>query len=133
MTMTDWATVAAAMLVGQTLLLIPMVPGKLIDTRDFAPLPRWQYTSFNVFLSSLGLVSFIMAGLLLANVGWAFAVTAVLAVLFGAVFLSDLLEVFPVVPDRMPVQLLVLEAISLASAGGLLVVALRGALTAGGL
>lgn len=30
------ATVTAALLVWEALLLIPMVPGKLIDTRDFS-------------------------------------------------------------------------------------------------
>lgn len=56
------ATVTAALLVWEALLLIPMVPGKLIDTRDFSPLPRWQYNGFNVYLTSLGLASFVVAG-----------------------------------------------------------------------
>lgn len=120
-------TVTAALLVWETLLLIPMVPGKLIDTRDFSPLPRWQFNSFNVLLTSLGLASIVTAGFAMTGARWTFVVAIVLGVLYVAVFAADLAEVFPVVPDPIPVQLLVLEAISLASAGVLVVVAITGA------
>ncbi|MFC8850523.1 MULTISPECIES: hypothetical protein [unclassified Micromonospora] len=121
------ATVTAALLVWEALLLIPMVPGKLIDTRDFAPLPRWQFNAFNVLLTSLGLASFVTAGFAVAETRWAFPVAVVLGVLYVLVFIADLMAVFPVVPDPMPVQLLVLEAIALASAGVLVVIAIQGA------
>lgn len=120
------STAAGAFLVWQTLLLIPMVPGKLVDTRDFSPLPRWQYRLFNVFLTSLGLVSFAVAWFVLEGQPWAFVATLVLAILYAAVFFADLLAIFPVVPDPLPVQLLVLEAISLASAGVGIVIAIQG-------
>lgn len=112
--------VVAAVLVWETLLLIPMVPGKLIDTRDFTPLPRWQFNAFNVFLTSLGLASFgVAAWLVVAPMGAGLWSALALGVLYVIVFLADLMEVFPVVPDPMPVQLLVLEAIGLASAGAM--------------
>ncbi|MFF9075694.1 hypothetical protein ACF1FX_19600 [Streptomyces sp. NPDC014646] len=120
------ATLIAALLVWEALLLIPMVPGKLIDTRDFAPLPRWQYNCFNVFLTTLGLASFVVAGFALANQGWAFVAALVLGLLYVGVFAADLGEVFPVVPDPIPVQLLVLEAIALASAGVIVVIGIQG-------
>lgn len=103
-----------------------MVPGKLIDTRDFAPLPRWQYNCFNVFLTSLGLASFVVAGFAMANQDWAFVAALVLGLLYIGVFAADLGEVFPVVPDPIPVQLLVLEAIALASAGLIVVIGIQG-------
>ncbi len=127
MTLPVLTTLTAALLVWETLLLIPMVPGKLIDTRDFGPLPRWQYNGFNVFLTSLGLVSLAVAGFAMAGARWTFVAAIVLGLLYVAVFAADLGEVFPVVPDPIPVQLLVLEAISLASAGVLVVVAITGA------
>lgn len=127
MTLPVLTTLTAALLVWETLLLIPMVPGKLIDTRDFAPLPRWQYNGFNVFLTSLGLASLAVAGFAMAGARWTFVAAIVLGLLYVAVFAADLGEVFPVVPDPIPVQLLVLEAISLASAGVLVVVAITGA------
>ncbi|MFF8917036.1 hypothetical protein ACF08M_27895 [Streptomyces sp. NPDC015032] len=120
------ATVTGAFLVWEALLLIPMVPGKLVDTRDFSSLPRWQYNSFNVCLTSLGLASFVVAGFALANQHWAFAAALVLSLGYIAVFAADLGAVFPVVPDPLPVQLLVLEAIALASAGVGAVVAIQG-------
>ncbi|MFD8822221.1 hypothetical protein ACFV1C_07665 [Streptomyces sp. NPDC059605] len=116
----------AALLVWEALLLIPMVPGKLIDTRDFSPLPRWQYNSFNVYLTSLGLASFVVAGFAMAGQHWAFVAALVLSLGYLAVFAADLGAVFPVVPDPLPVQLLVLEAIALASAGVLAVIAIQG-------
>ncbi|MET9657208.1 hypothetical protein [Streptomyces sp. NPDC006510] len=120
------ATVTAALLVWEALLLIPMVPGKLIDTRDFSPLPRWQYNSFNVYLTSLGLASFVVAGFAMANQHWAFVAALALSLGYIAVFAADLGAVFPVVPDPLPVQLLVLEAIALASAGVNVVIAIQG-------
>ncbi|MFF8711400.1 hypothetical protein ACF07T_08165 [Streptomyces sp. NPDC015184] len=120
------ATVTAALLVWETLLLIPMVPGKLIDTRDFSPLPRWQYNGFNVYLTTLGLAGFVVAGFAMAGQHWAFVAALVLSIGHIAVFAADLGAVFPVVPDPLPVQLLVLEAIALASAGVLAVVAIQG-------
>lgn len=120
--------VVGVLLVMITLILIPMVPGGLIDTRDFSPLPRWQYNLFNVFLTSLGLASFVTAGFAIAAVPWAFVAAIVLGLLYVAVFALDLAKIFPVVPDHMPVQLLVLEVIDLALAGALAVIAVRAVL-----
>lgn len=118
--------VGGCLLVALTLILIPMVPGGLIDTRDFAPLPRWQYNTFNVFLTTLGIASFVIAGFMLAGQHWTFIAAIVLGVLYILVFASDLAQIFPVVPDRMPVQLLILEVIDLALGGVLVLVAVRG-------
>lgn len=118
----------ACLLVALVLILIPMVPGGVVDTRDFRSLPRWQFTSFNVFLTSLGIATFVVAGFAIAQASWAFPAALVLAVLYIAVFAADLGRVFPVVPDAMPVQLLVLEVIDLALAGVLAVVAIQGLL-----
>ncbi|GGP86573.1 hypothetical protein GCM10010231_66070 [Streptomyces sindenensis] len=113
-------------MVWEALLLIPMVPGKLVDTRDFSSLPRWQYNGFNAYLTSLGLASFVVAGFAMAGQGWVFVAALVLSLGYAVVFAADLGAVFPVVPDRLPVQLLVLEAIALASAGVGVVIAIQG-------
>lgn len=122
------ATLTGAFLIWEALLLIPMVPGKLIDTRDFSPLPRWQYNGFNAYLTLLGLASFVVAGFSLADQPWVFAAALVLSLGYIAVFAADLGAVFPVVADPPPVQLLVLEAVALASAGVGAVIAIRGML-----
>ncbi|MER5741773.1 hypothetical protein ACFV97_31125 [Streptomyces sp. NPDC059913] len=119
-------TLTGAFLVWEALLLIPMVPGKLIDTRDFSSLPRWQYNGFNVCLTSLGLASFVVAGFALADQHWVFVAALILSLVYVLVFAADLGAVFPVVPDPLPVQLLVLEAIALASAGVGAVIAIQG-------
>lgn len=121
------SSLVAVALVWEVLLLIPMVPGKLIDTRDFSSLPRWQFNAFNVYLTTLGLASFVVAGwLILAPGPGVLIASVVLGLGYALVFLGDLLEVFPVVADQMPTQLLVLEAIALASAGALIVLSLLG-------
>jgi hypothetical protein len=119
-------TAVAALLVWKVLLLIPMVPGKLIDTRDFSSLPRWQYNWFNVFLTSLGLASLVVAGFAVTGNSWVFLPALVLALLYIIVCFLDLFEIFPVVKDKLPVQLLILEAIVLGSAGVLLVISITG-------
>jgi len=119
-------TATAGLLVWCVLLLIPMVPGGLIDTRDFSSLPRWQYNAFNVFLTSLGIVTLVTAWFALSG-GTAALVTAlVLGCAYVAVFGLDLAGIFPKVADPLPVQLLILESIDLASAGVLVVVAAQG-------
>jgi hypothetical protein len=119
-------TAVAALLVWKVLLLIPMVPGKLIDTRDFSSLPRWQYNWFNVFLTSLGLASLVVAGFAVTGNNWVFLPALVIALLYIITCFLDLFEIFPVVKDKLPVQLLILEAIILASAGVLTVVSIAG-------
>jgi hypothetical protein len=119
-------TAVAALLVWKVLLLIPMVPGKLIDTRNFSSLPRWQYNWFNVFLTSLGLASLVVAGFAVTGNSWVFLPALVLALLYIIVCFLDLFEIFPVVKDKLPVQLLILEAIILGSAGVLLVISITG-------
>lgn len=121
-------TLTACLLVALVLILIPMVPGGLVDTRDFRELPRWQFNAFNVFLTSLGIASFVVAGFALARAPWVFVVALVLAALYVAVFALDLARIFPVVTDPLPSQLLVLEVIDLALGGILMVIAIEGLL-----
>lgn len=121
-------TLTACLLVALVLILIPMVPGGLVDTRDFRELPRWQFNAFNVFLTSLGIASFVVAGFALARAPWVFVVALVLAALYVAVFALDLARIFPVVTDPLPSQLLILEVIDLALGGILMVIAIEGLL-----
>jgi hypothetical protein len=119
-------TMASVLLVWTVLVLIPMVPGGMIDTRDFAGLPRWQFNAFNVFLTSLGLASLVTAWFTLDGGHPALAVALVIGLLYIGVFGFDLAGIFPKVADRLPVQLLVLEVLDLAAAGALVVVTVQG-------
>ena len=118
----------ACFLVAMVLILIPMVPGGVIDTRDFAELPRWQFNTFNVFLTSLGIASFVVAGFALARAPWVFVAALVLALLYCAVFAFDLAKIFPAVTDQLPTPLIILEVIDLALGGVLAVIAIQGML-----
>lgn len=124
MSTTPLLVVLACGLVAQCLLLIPMVPGGKIDTRDFSALPRWQYRGFNVLLTTLGLATLATAALAVAGLAVAAWPALLVALLYLAVFAADLGGVFPVVEDALPVQLLVLEGLSLALAGALATLAL---------
>ena len=120
--------ILACLLVWEALLLIPMIPGKLIDTRDFSTLPRWQFNSFNIFLTSLGIASFIVSGFALASATWVIIPALIIGLCYLMVFFLDLFEVFPAVEDPIPLQLLILEVIGLSSAGVIITIAVKGLL-----
>jgi hypothetical protein len=119
-------TIVAALLIWEVFLLIPMVPGKLIDTRDFSTLPRWQYNLFNAFLTSLGMASLVVAGFAVMGYAWVFLPALIIGSLYVTFSFLDLFEIFPVVKDKLPLQLILLEAIVLASGGVLIVFSIAG-------
>jgi hypothetical protein len=119
-------TIVAALLVWEVFLLIPMVPGKLIDTRDFSTLPRWQYNLFNAFLTSLGMASLVVAGFAVMGYAWVFLPALIIGSLYVTFSFLDLFEIFPVVKDKLPLQLILLEAIVLASGGVLIIFSIAG-------
>jgi hypothetical protein len=119
-------TIVAALLVWEVFLLIPMVPGKLIDTRDFSTLPRWQYNLFNAFLTSLGMASLVVAGFGVMGYAWVFLPALIIGSLYVTFSFLDLFEIFPVVKDKLPLQLILLEAIVLASGGVLIIFSIAG-------
>jgi hypothetical protein len=119
-------TIVAALLVWEVFLLIPMVPGKLIDTRDFSTLPRWQYNLFNAFLTSLGMASLVVAGFGVMGYAWVFLPALIIGSLYVTFSFLDLFEIFPVVKDKLPLQLILLEALVLASGGVLIIFSIAG-------
>jgi hypothetical protein len=127
--MTALFTTTACLLVALCFTLTPMAPGGQVDTRDFSALPRWQFNSFNVFLISLGIASLVASGFAIAEVPGSLVAALILGVLYAAVFALDLGRIFPVVKDALPPQLLVLEVLSLALAGVVVTLAIKGMLT----
>jgi hypothetical protein len=119
-------TIVAALLIWEVFLLIPMVPGKLIDTRDFSTLPRWQYNLFNAFLTSLGMASLVVAGFGVMGYAWVFLPALIIGSLYVTFSFLDLFEIFPVVKDKLPLQLILLEALVLASGGVLIIFSIAG-------
>lgn len=119
-------TAIACLLVALCFTLTPMAPGGQVDTRDFSALPRWQFTLFNVFLIGLGVVTLVTAGFAVAEVQGSLVAAFIIGILYTAVFALDLGRVFPVVKDALPSQLLVLEVASLALAGVVVTLAIKG-------
>lgn len=119
-------TAIACLLVALCFTLTPMAPGGQVDTRDFSALPRWQFALFNVFLISLGVASLVTAGAAIAEIQGSLVAALVIGILYTAVFALDLGRVFPVVKDALPSQLLVLEVASLAIAGVVVTLAIKG-------
>jgi len=126
MTSTLLGTATSVLLVVAVVLLASMVPGGPVETRSFGHLHGAVFWGFNVFLISLGLASFVLAGFSLGAHRWTFAAAAVVGLLYVGVFVLDLGRVFPKTPDRMPSTLLLLEIVDTAVAGGLVVVAIQG-------
>lgn len=104
-----FGVVAACLIVALTALLIPMVPGGQVDTRDFEELPRWQFRTFNVALVTLGVVGLAVAAAVPGGQKWALWAATAVGAGYLLVFALDLGRVFPVVADPMPPHLLVLE------------------------
>ncbi|NYF09828.1 hypothetical protein HDC94_000984 [Leifsonia sp. AK011] len=113
-------------LVAAVLLLIVMVPGGPLETRSFAHLPRAVFWGFNLFLISLGIASFVVAGGAILGAAWAPIAALVIGVGYVLVFALDLAKIFPATPDEMSSPLLLLEVADLVVGGIVVVVAVGG-------
>ncbi|MCM5559195.1 hypothetical protein [Pleomorphomonas sp. JP5] len=122
--------VIAGLLVASALNLTLMIPGGFVETRDFSAYPAVVLGAFNVFLTVLGLGSFVLAYFVTRTgkgLGWA----GLAGLAYVAVYLLDLGRMFPVPPEPMSVLLATLEWIGAALGLALAVasIALRGAVT----
>ena len=91
------------------LILISLIPGGAIETRDFSHIPVLYLTVFNAFLTALGMCSLLFVPLAFNNFRAAAKVSKILALAYIAVYLFDLFEIFPQTPSAMPTLLLFLE------------------------
>lgn len=87
-----------------------MVPGGLVETRSFPGYSVVVLIAFNVFLTVLGLGGLILSWRVWRS-GAVGALSPVAGFAFTAVYLADLLEVFPVSTIPMPPLLATLEII----------------------
>jgi len=98
----------ATLLVISGLLLASLIPGGPIETRDFSHINPLVLGLFNLFLTALGLGSFVAAWFLFRghNLAW-------LSLLMGAAYLLvygiDLLAWFPKTASEMPPALFAIE------------------------
>ena len=98
----------AALLVLSAVNLALMVPGGLVETRNFPGYGVAVLAAFNLFLTLLGLGSLVLAfRVLRSGRGGAFSVLAGAA--FMAVYLLDLATVFPIAAAPMSTTLAAME------------------------
>jgi hypothetical protein len=102
---------ATILLVLSGVILGVMVPGGPIETRSFAHINPLILGAFNTFLTTLGLVSVLIAVFVARGRLWAARVSAVCGVFYFLVYAFDIGGVFPVTPSPMPPLLLLLEII----------------------
>lgn len=86
-----------------------LVPGGPIETRDFSHINPLILGSFNIFLTTLSLTSFLLLYFVWQRQRWAFTTSAVCAIAYCLVYILDLAHWFPVSPDAMPPALLAIE------------------------
>ena len=92
-------------------LLVVLVPGGPIENRDFHGLKGVVFWGFNVFLITLGIMSYITSYLLLIANSNAIALSKVIAVLYFILSIVDLAGIFPKSPTKMSKTLMLMELI----------------------
>jgi hypothetical protein len=102
-------------------LLSILVPGGPIENRDFSALKGFVFWGFNVFLITLGLVSFYTIYAVLSNNPSSNLLTKVIASGYMVVYAIDLAGIFPKSPTEMSKTLMLFEIINLCIATYLLI------------
>ena len=95
-----------------SVLLTILVPGGPIETRDFSHYSETVLTLFNIFLTSLGLLSFIVAFLIIKKKKYSVILSTIIALLYIFVYLIDLFKIFPTSPITMSTTLFFIEVFS---------------------
>ncbi len=98
------------LLVSMVLLTI-LVPGGPIETRDFSHISPDILGGFNVFLTSLGMISLVLIYFVWKGYRWAYMVSLLCGLSYFLVYTLDLGRIFPVSPTPMPKTLLIIEVI----------------------
>ncbi|MEL6777291.1 MAG: hypothetical protein AAFO06_08550 [Cyanobacteria bacterium J06597_16] len=88
-----------------------LVPGGPIETRDFSHIGPLVLGSFNVFLTTLSLTSFLLLYFVWRQQRWAFVASGISGLAFCLVYVLDLASWFPVSPDAMPPALFMIEVL----------------------
>lgn len=99
----------AVYLLINAVILILLIPGGLIENRDFSHISTLILIAFNAFLTALGMCSLLFIPLAMHNYRAVAIVSKILATAYLAVYLLDLLSIFPQTPSVMPPLLMVME------------------------
>lgn len=93
-------------------LLTILIPGGPIETRSFAHIDASILVIFNIFLTFLGMSSFVLVFFLLKRIKWSYYLADIFSVFYIGVYLLDLFKIFPTSPDNMPILLMIIEVVS---------------------
>ena len=92
-------------------LLVTLVPGGSIETRDFSHIEPIILGAFNTFLTTLVIGSILLVYFILRETKWSFIVAAISGISYFLVYVLDLAVIFPVSSDPMPMTLLIIEIV----------------------
>lgn len=90
-----------------------MVPGGPVETRSFSNILPSIVMGFNIFLTSLMIVSIVLVYFMHKKQKWAYQLTGVVGLAFALVFFLDLAHIFPISLDPMETLLFSMEVIGL--------------------
>lgn len=108
------------------LLLISLVPGGPIENRDFSHIDPAIFLGFNIYLTLLGLGSLFLVPLIIKGWAWVWKASLAASVSYPAVYLLDLLKIFPQTPSPMPSALFWIEVIGTILALPMVCLSIRG-------
>ncbi|HFU76035.1 MAG TPA: hypothetical protein ENK66_07300 [Arcobacter sp.] len=91
------------------ILLTLLIPGGSIENRDFSHIDPTILVSFNIFLTILGLGSFILAFYTLSRSRVSYWLALLSAISYFVVYAIDLYQIFPQSPTPMSSALLLIE------------------------
>lgn len=97
-------------------LLSILVPGGPIENRDFGNLKRISFWGFNIFLISLGLMTYVTSYGVLISYPLAVPFAKGIAVLYFLVYALDLGKIFPKSPTEMSKRLMFFEILNMSLA-----------------
>lgn len=115
----------ALLLIVSSLALMTLVPGGPIENRDFSHISPLILSVFNLFLTTLGLGSLMLAYFAKLQYRWAVAGSLLAGLSYFVVYVLDLAHVFPVSPTPMPALLELIEILGTLLALALLVCSAR--------
>ena len=86
-----------------------MIPGGFIESRDFSHISSIILGIFNVFLTTLGMVSLFLVYFIYKKQKWAVWTAFIAGLSYFIVYTIDLAKIFPKSPTQMPLTLFYLE------------------------
>ena len=103
-------------LIVSALLLSSLIPGGPIENRDFSHIHPSILGTFNIFLTTLDLGSFVLAYFAFKQRQWALKTAFYAAIAYFAVYAVDLAQLFPRSPTPMSFYLALIEVSGMSAA-----------------